>query len=415
MGTDTPPTAWKRTLYILFFNQLISVIGFSSIFPFLPLYVEELGSATGASIELLAGLVFSAQAFTMMIASPIWGSLADRMGRKLMIQRAAFSGTILLLLMAFVQNAEQLVLLRAIQGLVTGTVAANNALVAAVAPRKESGYAMGLMQVAMGVGVAIGPLIGGAIADALDYSYAFYVTSALLFIAGLLVTFTIQEPPSEQTQKETRPSLLKEWREIFSIVGVTPTYMMRFFSQLSRMTIVAVLPFFARELIHDEAGLNTFVGLAQGILAGAATISAVGLGKLGDRVGHKKILVGSAVGAAVLYYPQAFVTAGWQLLLLQGLTGIAAGGLLPSISALLANYTEPGKEGAVYGLDNSINSAGRSVAPMIGSYVTALFGTASAFIATSIIAAFMAVTAQIVLPKPLKSPESTGLAHEPAD
>jgi DHA1 family multidrug resistance protein-like MFS transporter len=412
MHTNTPSPAWKRTLYILFFNQLISVIGFSSIFPFLPLYVEELGSATGTSIELLAGLVFSAQAFSMMLASPIWGSLADRLGRKLMIQRAAFSGTILLLLMAFVQNAEQLVVLRGVQGLVTGTIAANNALVAAVAPRKQSGYAMGLMQVALGVGVAVGPLLGGAIADTLGYSYAFYVTSALLFIAGMVVTFAIQEPPRKNNGQESPPPLVKEWRAIFTTAGVTPTFLMRFLSQLSRMTIVAVLPFFARQLIADEAGLNTFVGLAQGILAGAATLSAVGLGKLGDRIGHKKILVGSALAATLLYFPQAFVTAGWQLLALQGLTGVAVGGLLPSISALLANYTLPGQEGAVYGLDNSISSAGRSVAPMIGSYVVSLFGTASAFIATSVIALITTVSAQILLPKPPKTTESAELLLE---
>ena len=69
---------WNRTLFILAFNQLASAAGFSSIFPFLPLYVEELGSTTGLSIELLSGLVFSGQAFAMMLASPIWGNLADQ-------------------------------------------------------------------------------------------------------------------------------------------------------------------------------------------------------------------------------------------------------------------------------------------------------------------------------------------------
>jgi DHA1 family multidrug resistance protein-like MFS transporter len=400
MNEQQPNPSWKRTLWILFFNQLISVIGFSSIFPFLPLYAEELGSSTGMSIELLAGLVFSGQAFSMMIASPIWGSLADRFGRKLMIQRAAFSGTILLLIMAFVQSAEQLVLMRTIQGLVTGTMAANNALVAAVAPRKESGYAMGLMQTAMGVGIAVGPLIGGAIADAYGYSYAFYVTSALLFTAGMLVTVGIKEPPRRQVEEDSKPSLVKEWKSIFSTPGVTPTFFMRFLSRFARMTIVAVLPFFARELIAEEAGLNTFVGLAQGVLAGAATLSAVWLGKLGDRIGHKKILVSSALATAIFYFPQAYVTESWQLLVLQGLTGVAVGGLVPSISALLANYTPSGQEGAVYGLDNSISAAGRSVAPLMGSYVTGLFGTASAFIAASLIALTTSISAQILLPKP---------------
>ena len=71
-----------------------------------------------------------------------------------------FGGAFILLLMAFVQTAEQLVGLRAIQGLITGTVAAANALVAAVVPRQRSGYAMGLLQVGTGCGVALGPMIG---------------------------------------------------------------------------------------------------------------------------------------------------------------------------------------------------------------------------------------------------------------
>ena len=91
---------WQRTLYIMFVAQLMTAIGFSSIFPFFPLYVKQLGSSTGLSLELLAGLVFSSQAFTMMIASPIWGALADRYGRKLMVERAMFGGSVILLLMA---------------------------------------------------------------------------------------------------------------------------------------------------------------------------------------------------------------------------------------------------------------------------------------------------------------------------
>jgi DHA1 family multidrug resistance protein-like MFS transporter len=110
---------------------MVAVAGFLVTVPFLPLYVEELGTNTNLSTELLAGLTYSAQAFTMAIASPIWGALADRYGRKLMVQRSMFGGTVILLLMGFVQSAEQLVLLRAVQGLITGTISAANALVAA--------------------------------------------------------------------------------------------------------------------------------------------------------------------------------------------------------------------------------------------------------------------------------------------
>ena len=113
-------TSWRRTLAIMFVAQLFSAVGFSIIFPFLPLYIADLGTTTGLSIEFWSGMVFSSQAITMMIASPIWGTMADRYGRKLMVERAMFGGAVIVLLMAFVQSAEQLVLLRAIQGFITG-------------------------------------------------------------------------------------------------------------------------------------------------------------------------------------------------------------------------------------------------------------------------------------------------------
>ena len=141
---------WRRTLYILFIAQFVSAVGFSNIVPFLPLYVQYLGSRSGLSVEFLAGMTFSAQAITGMVVAPFWGALADRYGRKLMVQRAVLGGGLLLLLMGFVRSAEELVLLRALQGLVTGILPASSALVAASAPRDNTGYAMGLLACPLG-------------------------------------------------------------------------------------------------------------------------------------------------------------------------------------------------------------------------------------------------------------------------
>ena len=399
-ATTTEDAFWKRTIFILAFNQLASTAGFSSIFPFLPLYVEELGSVSGMSIELLAGLVFSGQAFSMMLASPIWGNLADRFGRKLMIQRASYSGAILLLMMAFVRSAEELVLLRTIQGLVTGTLAANNALAAAVTPRKHSGYAMGILQMSMGIGIAIGPLMGGAIADAFDYSSAFYVTAGLLLLAGIIVSIWVKEPKKIEENPDTpRISFWQEWKHIFKTSGVSMTFLLRFLTQMGRMMVIAILAFFARELIANEDQLNSTVGLMIGITSGSATLSAVYLGKLGDRIGHKKILVISTLASGVFYLPQTIVTAAWQLVILQALVGVALGGIIPSLAALLANYTDEGHEGAVYGLDNSINAAGRSVAPFAGSLIAGWLGLRATFASTSLIFFLAGFVALIWLPE----------------
>ena len=68
---------WQKTLWIVFFAQIVNVIGFASIFPFLPLYLQSLDSRTALSVELLSGLVFASQSFTMMLASPVWGAISD--------------------------------------------------------------------------------------------------------------------------------------------------------------------------------------------------------------------------------------------------------------------------------------------------------------------------------------------------
>jgi len=395
--TEAQRQSWHRTLYIVFFAQLMTAVGFSSIFPFLPLYVESLGTSTSLSLELLAGLVFSAQAFTMMLASPFWGALADRYGRKLMVERAAFGGAVLLLMMAYVRSAEQLVALRAIQGFVTGTLAASNALVAASVPRERTGYAMGLLQTALGTGVAVGPLIGGAAADAFGYRAAFYLTAAMLFLAGLLVLFGVKEEfvPLEALA-ETDSGFLSQWRRILARPGIAHGYSTRFLTSLGRMMLIPIAPLFIQSLMADRTHLNTVTGLVVGTASATTTLSAVWLGRLSDRIGHRRILLPSVLLAGLSYFPQSLVTNPWQLLALQALMGVALGGVIPTISALLARYSQEGQEGAVYGLDNSVEAAARTVAPLAGAGIALQFGLPATFVGTGLL--FLA-TGLLVVPR----------------
>jgi DHA1 family multidrug resistance protein-like MFS transporter len=390
---------WQKTLYISFFAQLMTAVGFSSIFPFLPLYVQELGAVSGLSIELLAGLVFSGQAFTMMLAAPFWGAMADRYGRKLMVERALFGGAVILLLMAFARSAEELVILRALQGLITGTVAAVNALVAAQAPREHAGYAMGLLTVSLGAGVALGPLIGGVIADVFSYSATFYITGALLFLAGIIVHIGIQETfvrPEMNPGKKN--SFMGGWWSIFSARGIAVAYSMRFAGQLAGNLILPIAPLFIQSLMTDTTTLNTTTGVVVGVSAATTTASAVYMGRLGDRIGHRSIIIFCSLAAGLFYVIQWGVTAPWQLLALQALVGVAVGGIGPSISALLAKYCYPGQEGTVFGLDNSITSGARSVAPMIGAAFAYALSLRTAFLAAAGLYMLLALVASRYFP-----------------
>jgi DHA1 family multidrug resistance protein-like MFS transporter len=399
-SAEAAATPWRRTLYIMVFCQVITSIGFSSIFPFLPLYVKSLGSVTALGTDVLSGLVFSCQAITMTIASPIWGAIADRWGRKLMVERAMFGGAVLLGLMAFVRSAEELVLLRTIQGLITGTIGAANALVAAMVPRERTGYAMGLLQVGLGAGVGLGPIIGGAVADAFGYRAAFYATSALLAVAGGIVAIGVEEhfvPPGKTGSR--KPGFWKEWRRILSAPGVLPTYALRFLDSLARMAFIPILPLFALELLAEAERVNSFTGLVIGAAAAAAAVFSVFFGRLGDRTGQRVIVIACAMAGCVSFLLQAWTDSGWQVLVLQVVAGIAHGGIVTGVSALLARYTQCGEEGAVYGMDNSINSGARALAPMVGVSIALWMGFRAVFGAISLLYLTAATLALWGLPR----------------
>jgi DHA1 family multidrug resistance protein-like MFS transporter len=177
---------------------------------------------------------------------------------------------------------------------------------------------------------------------------------------------------------------------------------MRFLSQVGRMMIIPILPLFIVSLMPASARVNTFTGLVIGVASATTAVSVVFLGRLGDRVGHRQVLVPSAMTVALLYVIQTMVSAGWQLLALQALVGVAMGGILPTLSALLAGYSRPGQEGAVYGLDHSISAGGRALAPVIGAAVAMPFTAQATFAATAAIFLLAGMFALWQLPEPRK-------------
>jgi MFS transporter, DHA1 family, multidrug resistance protein len=397
-GSLTGMPSWKRTLAIMVAVQFSSAIGFSVIFPFLPLYVKQLGSTTGLSIEVLSGLVFSAQALTMAIASPIWGVIADRFGRKLMVMRASLGGAVVILLMGFVANAEQLVVLRAIQGLLTGVIAAANALIASVVPRERTGYAMGLLQVGLWGGVSFGPLVGGILSDVVGFRVTFAITSVILLLSGLAVWIWVHDPFVRADHGAAGGlRFVRDWGRVLSNARLTWTLAVRLLVAMGRATLEPLLPLFVALLAAESTKVGTLTGLIVGASSAASIATSVSLGRLGDRIGHGRVILWCAIVATVAYLPQGIVTGVWQLLALQAVAGACVGGLVPSLAALLARHSQPGDEGCVYGIDNSVQSIGRAVAPLLGAACAVWFSLRGAFLATSIIFAAVAIMAALTL------------------
>jgi DHA1 family multidrug resistance protein-like MFS transporter len=374
--------AWKRNLYVIWAAELAAISGFAVVFPFLPYYVQELGVTELHEVELWSGALFAAHAVTMTVFAPIWGSLADRYGRKIMVQRAMFGGAVVLTAMGFVQNVQQLIILRAIQGSLTGTVSAATTLVASSTPRERSGYALGLLQMAVWTGASVGPMLGGFVADTWGYRATFWITGTLLFAAGLTVWRYVQEdftPPLRK--KDDRSDDF--WLGLKLVVRDRPMlslYSVRLTVRMATRLMGPVLPLFIQSLVPATTRIASLTGLISGARAATGAVGAVTLGRVSDRIGYRRVLLICATGVAVLYLPQFFVTTPWQLLVLQGGVGLVMSGVLASISALLANLAPEGRQGAVYGVDASVVSTANAIGPMLGAGVAATLGLRMPFL-----------------------------------
>jgi DHA1 family multidrug resistance protein-like MFS transporter len=349
--------------------EFVAIAGLGIIVPFLPYYVQALGVTDLHEVELWTGGLFASMGLVMAISSPIWGGLADRFGHKLMVIRAMFGTAVLIGAMGFVHNVEQLLFLHVLLGMMAGTMPAATTLAASTAPPEKSGYAMGLLQMAIFAGSTAGPLLGGLVADHYGFQAAFLVTAALLFLAGVLVVVFVREG-SRRAERDLGAPWLNIWSGVKAILRIQPllvgmgiALLLRLGSQLLR----PVLPLFVGSLVPAEARIVSLVGIIAGLTAATSAVAALLFGRAGDRIGHRRILLLSTIALAGLYLPQYFVTSHIQLMVLQATGGAAMGAALAAVGALLAEMTNEANIGATYG----INATGVSLASAIGAPVGA--------------------------------------------
>lgn len=152
---------WKVNLYTLWVTQVFSLMGFGFCIPFVPFFLQDLGVSDPVQLSYYVGLSSTLPAATMAVAAPVWGIASDRYGRKMMIMRAMFFAAVLLALMGLSQSVFQFMVLRALQGVFTGTVTASMSFVSANTPENRISYALGLMTSSNFLGYSVGPFIGG--------------------------------------------------------------------------------------------------------------------------------------------------------------------------------------------------------------------------------------------------------------
>ena len=367
---DTPDPHWQRTVYAVWFAHLLAAVGFSFVMPFLPFFVRDLGVESDRLAGVWAGAAMTAAGLSLTVFQPIWGALADRYGRKLMLQRAMFGGAITIFLMGLVQSPMQLVVMRLLQGALTGTGAACNTLVASVTPRARLGFTMGLMQTAIIVGNSIGPWLGGLVADSFGYRIPFFVCGLLWAVAGLVVVFGTRETFVD-------PSLCvngrQGLREVFGGRGLAALLTSFFLSAFAVTFVGPIFPLFV-ERIANTTRAATITGQIMGAGGLAAGVSALIIGRISDQLGHRRVLIVASLGSAVFSIPHALVRALWQLFGLRVGWGLISGGAGPAMNAMIGSHVSSDMYGRAFGLTTSAMCLGFALGPLTGGLMASATG-----------------------------------------
>lgn len=377
--------SWKVNLISVWFGCFFTGLAISQILPFLPLYVEQLGVTSHEALSLWSGLTFSVTFLVSAIVSPMWGSLADRKGRKLMLLRASFGMAVAILLQAFATNVWQLFLLRAVMGLTSGYIPNAMALIASQVPRERSGWAISTLSTGQISGVIVGPLLGGFMADHLGLRPVFFATAGLLMVSFLVTLLLIKEGARPKISKDERLS----GKEVFATLPypwlILSLFITTLVIQLCNGSIGPILALFIKQLAPDSNNIAFMSGFIAALPGISALFAAPKLGKLGDRIGTERILMATLCCAVVLFLAMSFVTSPMQLGILRFLLGFADGAMLPAVQTLLLKYCSDQVTGRIFGYNQSFMYLGNVAGPLMGAGVSAMAGFRYVFAATAVV------------------------------
>lgn len=376
---------WHRNLIVLWFCTFVAGMAFSEIMPFLSLFVSQLGDFTKAQITFYSGLAFAADYAISAISAPLWGIIADKKGRKIMLLRASLGMAVAMGLMGFVTNVWQLVALRALQGVFAGFISNAQALVASQTPRKYSGRALSTLITGAVSGQLFGPVIGGLLAQLFSIRNTFFITAGLLMVAFLLSLFFVQEhfkPVAHHREPgDSRNPLAAFQNPRLIIVMLCSTAIVQF----GNASIAPIISLYVRELMHYRGLITVVAGIIAALPGISNIFSAPRLGRYGDQHGSGKVLLFGYIFAVIMYFPQGIVTSVVALGILRFAIGISDGALYPEIQTVLTKNTPVHLTSTIFSYNQSFQAIGNMFGALLGGLVAGWFNYNAVFIMTALL------------------------------
>ena len=353
----------KRNLIFLFTSGLLFWTGITIMLPVLPAYIQDLGATTQQ-----VGLVMGCFAIGLLCSRTWLGQIADRRGRKIVLLIGTIVAAIAPLGYIFIQTIGGLAAIRAFHGIsIAAFTIGYSALVVDYAPREYRGTLIGYMNLAVPIGMGVGPALGGYLASSTNYPTIFVVSAFCGFIA-LVLSSQLREYMGKdiKSENELLNKPVRGFKDLISNSALVIPGIVLFLIGLVYGSLIAFLPLYVREL---DLAFN--VGLFYTVVAIASFTIRIFIGRISDNYGRGILITCSIVCYIISMILLAKADSAEMLLLTGVVQGSGAGILLPTMVALISDRSYNNERGKVFALCLGGFDVGMALAgPVLGFFET---------------------------------------------
>ena len=379
---------WKQNLFVIWLSQFFAMVGFGCCMPFIPLLLKENLHIDDENVRgVYVSIYYLAAMVSLCIATAVWGMLADRFGRKLMLLRASYAAALFYPLLALAPNFWVLATIRFVCSFFSGTVNPAQTLLIATTPSEKHGFVLGVLSTATSSGNMLGYLLGGMIVHYYGYTTAFFTCGGIYLASALLVQFFAKDDFSVKLVKKRREKSQYKFKEVATPAVIWLLALFLCFGVANRL----VQPYMALlvETIHGFKGAAFFTGIVSAASSAGGFLSGLCVGWLCDRIAPRKLLLPILIAGAAFTAAMAFSTNVEMLILTRFLAAFAVSGIQPVLQLILTRITRPELRGTYFGWSGSINTAGGIICSFLGGGVVWFSGVRGVYVASAILLALM--------------------------
>ena len=333
--------------------------------PFLPLFIRQLGVSDVGEIALWTGAILAVTPALTALLSPFWGRLADRYGRKIMVARSLVSCAVVMGLMAFVTRPWHVFALRAALGLLTGYGSLTLSMAAESAPRDRLAASIGTVQTAQRLGPAVGPIIGGFLADAVGLRRAFLVTAGFYTAALILVLVAYTEERVPRSSEGSGEAGRISFRSILAFENFLLLIGVIFGIQFVDRSVGPILPLYIEQIGVNPARVAIAAGTLFSISALTASLGHHFCGRLLKQLSARVVISAAAAlaggGAAMMAGGSSI----WMMAVAIAMFGIGVGTASTAAYTAAGAVIPAGTHGTGFGVLSSASLVGLAVSPIV--------------------------------------------------